>query len=66
MMAAYLRDRALHRQYRGCERKKRYPTKAAATRAAGIHRRHGSVKLTPYECTEFCGGWHLTKKGWQT
>jgi hypothetical protein len=56
--AAYLR-------HRSCERKTRYPSPKAARLAAQRRRRLGSVRLRHYEC-DWCGGWHLTKKGWST
>lgn len=48
--------------FRGCERKKRYATKAEAKRAADhASKRANAPMIYVYECP-LCGGWHLTHR----
>ena len=49
-------------RFHGCERKRRFETKAEARKAAErASRRKDAPKIYVYRC-EICGGWHLTHR----
>jgi hypothetical protein len=60
------RDQARHRREarrsRTCERKDRYPSQAAVDVTLTKRAAAGHPPLRSYAC-EYCGGYHLTKKG---
>ena len=49
---------------KSCDSKQRYESEARAKRQAAVERARGAPRLSVYHCEEWCGGWHLTKKGW--